>query len=144
MTSVIRQPAVEINPETGRWQLDDDQHPRLQRDDNGEVVYATVLKTEEKGSDVNLASHLLKDAFTHSCECAVIVSNDSDLLTPVRMAREICGLKVGLIAPRAKGSHELRALAQFNIPIREHLLARSQLPELLHDQHGPIHKPADW
>ena len=121
-----------------------DQHPRLQRDERGNILHATVLKTEEKGSDVNLASHLLKDAFTGACECAVIISNDSDLLPQVRMAREICGLRVGLISPRARGSSELRSLANFSFPIREHLLSRSQLPPLLHDQHGPIHKPLDW
>ena len=144
LTSVIKQPIVDLDPITGRWQFEDDQHPRLKVDANDNVLYATVLKTEEKGSDVNLASHLLKDAFTGDCECAVIISNDSDLLTPVRMVGEICGLRVGLISPRPKGSHELRSLANFSFPIREHLLSRSQLPPLLHDQHGPIHKPLDW
>ena len=62
----------------------------------------------------------------------------------MKMAREDCGLKVGLFLPRPKGSNELRSLANFSFPIREHLLSRSQLPILLHDQHGPIHKPLDW
>ena len=144
LTSVIRQPLVDVDPITGRWEFEKDQHPRLKTDESGNIIHATVLKTEEKGSDVNLASHLLKDAFTGACECAVIISNDSDLLTPVRMARETCGLRVGLISPRARGSNELRSLANFSFPIREHLLSRSQLPTLLHDQHGPIHKPLDW
>lgn len=39
---------------------------------------AEVFRTEEKGSDVNLASHLLLDAFQKNCETAVVVSNDSD------------------------------------------------------------------
>lgn len=38
-----------------------------------------VWKNEEKGSDVNLAVHLLNDSWTDSYECAIIVSNDSDL-----------------------------------------------------------------
>lgn len=38
-----------------------------------------VLKTEEKGSDVNLATYLLLDAFRGNCDTAVVVSNDSDL-----------------------------------------------------------------
>ena len=35
-----------------------------------------VIKTEEKGSDVNLASYLLLDGFRNDFETAVVVSND--------------------------------------------------------------------
>jgi hypothetical protein len=38
-----------------------------------------VYKTEEKGSDVNLATYLLLDAFQQDCDLAVVISNDSDL-----------------------------------------------------------------
>ena len=41
--------------------------------------FVEVIKTEEKGSDVNLAVHLLNDAWLDRYECAVVVSNDSDL-----------------------------------------------------------------
>lgn len=34
--------------------------------------FAEVLKTEEKGSDVNLASYLLLDAFRRDCEVAIM------------------------------------------------------------------------
>lgn len=37
-----------------------------------------VWKNEEKGSDVNLALHLLNDAWQNAYDCAVIVSNDSE------------------------------------------------------------------
>lgn len=58
-----------------------------------------VFKTEEKGSDVNLATHLLCDAFANAFDIAVIVSNDSDLLLPVRVAREQLGKKIGILNP---------------------------------------------
>jgi len=54
-----------------------------------------VIKTEEKGSDVNLASHLLLDAFQNRCDTVVIISNDSDLTEPVRIARYELGVRVG-------------------------------------------------
>jgi hypothetical protein len=38
-----------------------------------------VIKTEEKGSDVNLAFYLLMDAFTGDCDTAAVVTNDGDL-----------------------------------------------------------------
>lgn len=51
--------------------------------------YATVLKTEEKGSDVNLAVHLLNDAWQDGYDCAVIVSNDSDLAEAMRLGTSV-------------------------------------------------------
>jgi uncharacterized LabA/DUF88 family protein len=50
--------------------------------------YATVIKTEEKGSDVNLATHLLHDADRNRFEAAVVVSSDSDLAEPMRIVRK--------------------------------------------------------
>jgi uncharacterized LabA/DUF88 family protein len=47
-----------------------------------------VIKTEEKGSDVNLAVYLLNDAWLDLFDCAIIVSNDSDLDEAVRIVRE--------------------------------------------------------
>ncbi len=52
-----------------------------------------VDKTEEKGSDVNLASHLLMDGFQSKYEVAVLITNDSDLSEPVRMVKN--ELKLG-------------------------------------------------
>src|SRR5207248_1125272 len=59
--------------------------------------YTRVIKTEEKGSDVNLATHLLHDAHMGRFEVAVIVSNDSDLLEPIKIVREELGKKVGIL-----------------------------------------------
>jgi len=55
-----------------------------------------VDKTEEKGSDVNLASHLLRDAFTKRFEVAVLITNDSDLAEPVRIVARELHLPVGI------------------------------------------------
>ena len=46
-----------------------------------------VWRTEEKGSDVNLATHLLVDAFRGEYETAVVISNDSDLKASRRCAQ---------------------------------------------------------
>ncbi len=46
-----------------------------------------VVKTEEKGSDVNLATYLLLDAFRRRCDSAVVISNDSDLAEPIWSGR---------------------------------------------------------
>lgn len=51
-------------------------------------TFTKVVKTEEKGSDVNLAVHLLNDAWLNKYDCAVVISNDSDLAEPLRLVRE--------------------------------------------------------
>src|SRR3954463_10950682 len=55
-----------------------------------------VIKTEEKGSDVNLASMLLADRFRGNYGVAVVVSNDSDLMLPIDIVVRELGLPVGL------------------------------------------------
>ncbi len=144
LTSVIRQPLVETDPvNPRRWRMDA-KAPALKRDAKGDVVTDWVLKTEEKGSDVNLASHLLRDAYRADCQCAVIISNDSDLLTPIRMAKADCGLVVGLVPPRPHGSQELKTLVDFKIDPRPHILVASQFPTSFADAHGQVQKPAAW
>ncbi len=66
-----------------------------------------VLDTEEKGSDVNLASYLLLDGFEDAYEMAVVVSNDSDLQLPITMVRDRLRKRVGDHL-RPKSETELR------------------------------------
>jgi NYN domain len=106
-----------------------------------------VIKTEEKGSDVNLATYLLSDAFHSDCEVSVVISNDSDLLEPIRVVCHDLGRKIGIINPHPprKRSRELLAIPPtFYKQIRPSGLARSQFPRTLTDAQGKIHKPANW
>lgn len=105
---------------------------------------ARVIKTEEKGSDVNLASHLLLDSFRGECEIAFVISNDSDLLEPVRIARREFGIQVGIGCPHERPSQVLLRQANFIRPIREGVLRVSQLPTTLSDDHGTFTKPSSW
>jgi len=41
-----------------------------------------VIKTEEKGSDVNLGVHMMRDAYLQRCEKQLVITNDSDLAEP--------------------------------------------------------------
>jgi hypothetical protein len=70
----------------------------LGRDRQGaSIVLATALVREEKGSDVNVATHLLLDVLSGTVDAAVLISNDSDLGLPVRIAREY--VPVGVVNP---------------------------------------------
>jgi len=63
----------------------------------GKIVLATALIREEKGSDVNVATHLLVDVLGGAVDAAVVISNDSDLALPVAIARE--HVPVGVVNP---------------------------------------------
>lgn len=103
-----------------------------------------VLKSEEKGSDVNLASYLLIDAYRSDCDIAVVVSNDSDLVFPIEHIKQQAGKVIGILNPRSRPSRELFPLANFYRQIRPSVLAASQFPTTLIDAHGTFHKPPNW
>ena len=107
-------------------------------------TYVRVIKTEEKGSDVNLATHFLWDGFQGRYEAAVLVTNDSDLLAPVRVVRRELGRVVGLLNPHRKASRVLSREASFVKQIRTSALRASQFAPLLTDPHGVIRKPPAW
>jgi len=106
--------------------------------------FARIVKTEEKGSDVNLAVHLLNDAWLDNYDCAIVISNDSDLTEPLRLVRERNGKMIGLISPLLRGhpSRELQKHAHFVKRIREGVLNASQLPSPIPGT--TIHKPPTW
>lgn len=69
---------------------------RIRRAPDGTML-ATIRKREEKGSDVNVASHLLTDVLTRQVDAAIVISNDSDLALPIRVARD--HVPIGLLNP---------------------------------------------
>ena len=103
-----------------------------------------ILDTEEKGSDVNLASYLLLDGFEDEYEMAVVVSNDSDLQLPISMTRTKLGKQVGVFDPSRKRSFELHSAASWYRPLHQGPLGASQFPDTLSDGEGLITKPAGW
>ena len=100
---------------------------------------------EEKGSDVNVASHLLLDVLGEAVDAAIVISNDSDLRLPIQQARD--RVPVGTVSPssgrlagalRGKaddgaGGHWWRQLTEADI--RGHRL---------HDPCGGFRKPTPW
>jgi hypothetical protein len=112
-----------------------------------------VIKHEEKGSDVNLAVHLVADGFKGSYDAAVVVSNDSDLAEAMRIIRENLSLPVGLVPPvrkadvrakRRRVSKALVAQASFTRSVSTGLLKTSQLPQTISDSRGSFSRPSSW
>lgn len=107
------------------------------------VKFANIIKTEEKGSDVNLALHLLNDAWLDLYDCAVVVSNDSDLAESLRLIKTQHKKIIGLVTPNTTHpSRELMQYADFNKRIRKGVLAASQLPDPIPGT--TIRKPKAW
>ena len=136
--------------------LESEVNMRLVTPDAQGGKYALVRKTEEKGSDVNLASYLLLDGFNKDYEVAVVITNDSDLAEPIRLVRQELKLRVLVLHPCKVGdagrgiaagrmSVELQRSSTKSIVIKEASLAVSQFPATLKDAQGrTITKPVGW
>lgn len=108
----------------------------------------SIARREEKGSDVNVASHLLLDVLQHrnDVNAAVVVSNDSDLAFPVREARQI--VPVGLVNPTPgyfagalNGAPTDGVSGHWWYQLTANDLIAAQMPPAI----GPkIRKPAGW
>jgi len=102
-----------------------------------------VVKTEEKGSDVNIATYLLVDAYERDFEAAVIITDDSDLVEPINIVRRRLNHHVTVLSPRGK-SRELAKVATRFRKINFDHLAASQFAPILTDAAGQIEKPESW
>lgn len=111
----------------------------------GGPSFVEVLRTEEKGSDVNLATWLLTDALDDDFEMAVVVTNDSDLALPIQVVRDKFQKKIAVFSPTKKTTYRLRQAATFHIAIHRKYLRDNQFPPVLHDRSGnAIRKPTSW
>ena len=104
---------------------------------------AFVVMTEEKGSDVNLATYLLMDAYEGDFEAAVVVTDDSDLAEPINIVRRHLKHHVTVLSPRGQ-SRTLSLTATRFRQISVTNLKASQFPPTLMDKNGTISKPATW
>lgn len=113
-------------------------------------IVVGVAQREEKGSDVNVAAHLLLDCFTGVVDAAIVISNDSDLAFAVQAARS--KVPVGVVNPSPNYlAGALRGNATDGVgrhwwyrltPADFH---SSQLPDPIADgPRAPLTKPLSW
>jgi len=112
---------------------------------NGAVFMVSYANREEKGSDVNVAAHLLLDVLGGTVEGALVISNDSDLRFPVEQARQ--HVPVGIINPsRSYLAGDLRGNPTDGVG--RHWWARLTAGDLrthqLADPAGPYVRPVGW
>lgn len=101
---------------------------------------------EEKGSDVNIASYVLLDAFRRECDKAIVISNDSDLTEPLRIARDEFGLEIVIHSPYPWVTNDLKVASTSNGILDARLVKQCQLPDALldHQSGTMIGRPKKW
>jgi hypothetical protein len=111
----------------------------------GGQFLVSYLHQEEKGSDVNVAAHLLLDVLTNQIDAAVVVSNDSDLRFPIQHARDL--VPVGTVNP-AGGLHAGDLRGRPSDGVGNHWWRRLTAADLrahqLSDPAGKYTRPAGW
>ncbi len=113
----------------------------------GIVNFVEVFKTEEKGSDVNLATYMMNDAFRKEIEVAVLISNDTDFLAPIKFlkGRQI---KIWILSPTIRPNRRPAPLlinrADRADEISVDKLRDCQFPTTLRDKDGTFSKPPNW
>lgn len=101
INKVVSRPLATKGP-TGKPVITAATWPVMVQDANDQPVtgarfLVSVAHREEKGTDVNVASHLLLDLLYQRITAAVVISNDSDLAVPLARAREL--VPVGVVNP---------------------------------------------
>jgi uncharacterized LabA/DUF88 family protein len=115
---------------------DDQNRTRLQ--------FAPVLRSEEKGSDVNLATCLLNDAYNKKMDMAVVISNDSDLIAPISTVDKDLNIPVHILNPSKSKFSQLKDAARSTKKMRQSFFESSLFPDQLSDVRGVFNKPPSW
>ena len=112
----------------------------------GESPRVEVLRTEEKGSDVNLAIFALWDAIHERPSLVALITNDSDQKQTLQFIRQGLGLDVVVLNPDPRRpSADLKAVATEIRPLRPRLLAACQFPPTVTTPSGrTVRKPERW
>ena len=109
-----------------------------------DAIPVQVHSMEEKGSDVNLAAHLLNDAWRDVYDVAVVISNDRDLAEAIRLVIEDVRKEVILLCPARNRivASRLGEVANDVKFVRTTQLRQSQFPDSISGTN--IRKPEGW
>ncbi len=110
----------------------------------GNLKFVQVMKTVEKGSDASLAAYLVRDSCHREMDVALVMSNDSDLQTPVDIAEQE-GITVITVNPHEQRNQQRVLRSSDKRTLDEGILRRSQLADPVVTAKGrKIYKPRPW
>jgi len=109
-------------------------------------TYVKVHDTEEKGSDVNLTMYLLNDGWQGLYDVALVLSQDTDLVEPIRFVANQPGKLIGVVwLDGMQPGQRFTNAASFIRHVAQSDLAASQFPPVINKPGGrKIHKPSTW
>ena len=112
----------------------------------GGPTHVEIWNTEEKGSDVNLATYLIHDAWQDLFDVAVLLSQNTDLNEPVRIVRDEIKKPIGVIILDGKAPGKLSRCGSFVRHLTPADLANSQFPDTVpFGRRGKVvERPAEW
>jgi len=105
----------------------------------------TYTTFHEKMTDVNISVELLKDAFQDHFDIALLISADSDLVSPVRTVRQLFPAKrVVSIFPPGRFSQALKKVSTGVLHIGHVELAKSLFPDEVIKNGIVLRRPSAW
>jgi uncharacterized LabA/DUF88 family protein len=106
----------------------------------------SVIRAEEKMTDVSIATEMLTDAFLDRFDSAVVVSADSDLAPPmIAIKAHFPHKAIACVFPPKRQSWKLRQLADTTVQLWRRTLERSQLPLEIEKPGGiTLRRPPEW
>ena len=140
-----------------------ERHKRLvsaNRDRGVEVIFGKIRKVtkncreckkkyqthEEKRTDVNIAIHLLTNAYKDNYDKAVLISGDSDIIPAVEAVKQAFPEKeISLVIPVGGKAYELAQVIGSSVRMKEIHLKTSQLPNTVTQRNGVVlQRPGEW
>ncbi len=105
-------------------------------------------RSQEKHTDVNIATSMLVDCFDDAMDAMVVLSADADMLPAIRVAKERFGKRVILIDLPRRRSDALAAISDVHLHVSRQALAQSQLPNPVvwtrKGKHREVWMPPTW
>jgi uncharacterized LabA/DUF88 family protein len=100
----------------------------------------------EKMTDVNIATHMMRDAFEDGFDSVRLITADSDLYGPIQTILELFPTKRVVVAfPPGRFSKELAGICSAYIHINKNHLSQSQFPDAVPGRGGfELRRPESW
>ena len=98
-------------------------------------------------TDVNIATHLLVDAYQDKYDMAMLISGDSDLVPPIKAVHENFPAKRVFVAfPPKRHNNTVSLVAKGSMIVGRKKLAESQFPKTIQKAADGfiLTKPNDW
>lgn len=129
----------------GKYKIKTARGKLIDRHQNVTTKIRAVQTFEEKESDVNIAINMVSDAYEGKFDQAILISNDTDLVPPMKLVKQHLKKKIWVISPANHNVHaDIARWSNKCTVITDNHLQKSQFPVEIEDHKGIIRKPKNW